>query len=48
MHFVTVGDPAKASRIAIEEIEPFVNELSANDIKHRLKVVIPEYEPYLE
>lgn len=48
MHFVSVVDPCVASRMAIEEIEPFLDGLSPNDLKRNLKAVIPEYEPYLE
>jgi FlaA1/EpsC-like NDP-sugar epimerase len=48
MRFVNGGDAAEASRMAIEEVEPFVDELPPLDIKRSLKVVIPEYEPSLE
>jgi FlaA1/EpsC-like NDP-sugar epimerase len=48
MRFVNASDAGKASRMAIEEFEPFVDGLAPNDLKRSLKVVIPEYEPYLE
>lgn len=48
MRFVSGGDAVKASKMAIEEIEPFLNEMAPNDLKRALKLVIPEYEPYLE
>lgn len=48
MQFVTDGDASKASRMAIEELEPFVDQLSVNDIKRRMKIIMPEYEPFLE
>jgi FlaA1/EpsC-like NDP-sugar epimerase len=48
MRFVNGGDAAKASRMAIQEFESFVDELSANDLKRSLKAVIPEYEPWFE
>jgi FlaA1/EpsC-like NDP-sugar epimerase len=48
MRFVNTGDGTQASRMAIEELEPFVDELSTNDLKRHLKVLIPEYEPFLE
>jgi FlaA1/EpsC-like NDP-sugar epimerase len=46
--FVGDGDASKASRMAIEELEPFVDELPNNDLKRILNVVIPEYRPSLE
>ena len=48
MRFVNISDAAKVSRMAVEDLEPFVDGLSANDLKRNLKVLIPEYEPYLE
>jgi len=48
MRFVTSNDATKASRQAIVELEPFTDELSANDIKRNLKVLIPEYQPSLD
>jgi FlaA1/EpsC-like NDP-sugar epimerase len=48
MRFVTKSDATKASRQAIAELEPFTDELSANDIKRNLKVLIPEYQPSLD
>ncbi|MBK9989889.1 MAG: polysaccharide biosynthesis protein [Verrucomicrobia bacterium] len=48
MRFVTNNDAEKASRQAMAELEPFVDELSANDLKRNLKVLIPEYQPSLD
>jgi FlaA1/EpsC-like NDP-sugar epimerase len=48
MRFVTSNDASNASRQAITELEPFTDELSANDIKRNLKVLIPEYQPSLD
>jgi FlaA1/EpsC-like NDP-sugar epimerase len=48
MRFVSGDLPAKASRMAIEEFEPFVDELSPSEIKRSLKMVIPEYVPCFE
>jgi FlaA1/EpsC-like NDP-sugar epimerase len=48
MRFINGGDPAEASRMAIEEFEPFVDELSSDDLKRCLKTIIPEYEPCFE
>ncbi len=48
MRFVNGSDPAQASRMAIDELEPFLDELSSNDLKRSLKTVIPEYEPCFE
>jgi FlaA1/EpsC-like NDP-sugar epimerase len=48
MRFVSNGDPAKASEMAIREIEPFVDEMTPTDVKCALKAVIPEYDPCLE
>lgn len=48
MRFVTSSDATKASRQAMVELEPFTDELSANDIKRNLKVLIPEYQPSLD
>ena len=42
------GCAIEASRMAITEIEPFVDEMPVMDLKRNLKVVIPEYEPSLE
>ena len=48
MRFVGTSDAVKVSRMAIEELEPLVDGLPANDLKRSLKVLIPEYEPHLE
>jgi FlaA1/EpsC-like NDP-sugar epimerase len=48
MRFVTNSDAAKASQQAMAELEPFADELSANDLKRNLKVLIPEYQPSLD
>ena len=48
MRFVSATDASAASRMAIGEFEPFVDDLSGNDIKRNLKVLIPEYEPCFE
>ena len=48
MRLISGGDPISASRRAVKEFEPFIDELSANDLKRNLKVIIPEYEPCLE
>lgn len=48
MRFVNGGNAAEASRMAISEIEPFVDEMAPADIKRSLKMVIPEYEPSVE
>jgi FlaA1/EpsC-like NDP-sugar epimerase len=48
MRFVTSSDAVKASRQAMAELEPFADELSANDLKRNLKVLIPEYQPSLD
>jgi FlaA1/EpsC-like NDP-sugar epimerase len=48
MRFVNGGNASEASRMAIDEVEPFVDELPVLDLKRSLKVVIPEYEPSLE
>jgi FlaA1/EpsC-like NDP-sugar epimerase len=46
--FVNSVNAAEASRMAINEVEPFVDELSVSDLKRSLKVIIPEYEPSFE
>lgn len=46
--FVTGVNTSEASRMAIRELEPFVDEMPAADIKRGLKMIIPEYEPCLE
>jgi FlaA1/EpsC-like NDP-sugar epimerase len=48
MRFVNGANAAAASRMAIDELEPFVDEMPAADLKRSLKVLIPEYEPSLE
>jgi FlaA1/EpsC-like NDP-sugar epimerase len=48
MRFLCRGDASTTSRMAIDELEPFVDELTGNDIKRNLKVLIPEYEPCFE
>lgn len=48
MRFVNDGAPTETSRMAIAELEPFVDELSPADLKRQLKVLIPEYQPCLE
>ena len=45
MRFVNGSNAAAASQMAINELEPFVDEMSAADLKRSLKVLIPEYEP---
>jgi FlaA1/EpsC-like NDP-sugar epimerase len=45
MRFVNGGNPAAASRMAIDELEPFVDDMPVADLKRSLKVVIAEYEP---
>lgn len=47
MRFSCANDFFKVSRTARTDFEPFVDELSANDLKKHLKLLIPEYEPYL-
>jgi FlaA1/EpsC-like NDP-sugar epimerase len=46
--FVNSVNAAEASRMAINEVEPFVDELSVSDLKRSMKVIIPEYEPSFE
>jgi FlaA1/EpsC-like NDP-sugar epimerase len=46
--FVSDVNTGEASRMAIQELEPFVDEMPVIDLKRGLKVVIPEYEPCLE
>jgi FlaA1/EpsC-like NDP-sugar epimerase len=48
MRFVAANDCVQASGLAIGELEPFVDKLSANDLKRCLKVLIPEYVPFYE
>jgi len=48
MRFVNGSNAAAASLMAVNEVEPFVDELSPADLKRSLKVVIPEYDPSLE
>jgi FlaA1/EpsC-like NDP-sugar epimerase len=48
MRFVNGGHAAAASRMAINELEPFVDEMTVADLKRSLKVLIPEYEPSVE
>lgn len=48
MRFINGSDVVAASLMAINEVEPFVDELPSSDIKRSLKVVIPEYDPALE
>ena len=45
MRFVNESNAAAASRMAINELEPFVDDMPVADLKRGLKVVIPEYEP---
>lgn len=47
MQFSYANDFFKVSQAARTDFEPFVDELSANDLKKHLKLLIPEYEPYL-
>lgn len=46
--FVSEANTGEASRMAIQEIEPFVDEMPAADLKRSLKLIIPEYQPCLE
>ncbi len=48
MRFVNAAAASDASRMAISEVEPFVDELSPAELKRQLKVLIPEYQPCLE
>lgn len=48
MRFVTTSDAVKASQQAMAELEPFADELTPNDLKRNLKVLIPEYQPSLD
>ena len=48
MRFMNGSNATRASCLAVAELEPFADELSPNDIKHNLKVVIPEYRPSLD
>ena len=45
MRFSSSGDAVKVSHLAKADFEPFVDELSPNDLKRNLKILIPEYEP---
>ena len=45
MRFSSTGDVVKVSHLAKTDLEPFVDELSPNDLKRNLKILIPEYEP---
>ena len=45
MQFSSPNDFSKVSQLARTDFEPFVDELSANDLKKNLKILIPEYEP---
>ena len=45
MRFSSSGDAVKVSHLAKADLEPFVDELSPNDLKRNLKILIPEYEP---
>ena len=45
MRFSSSGDAVKVSHLAKADLEPFVDELSSNDLKRNLKILIPEYEP---
>jgi len=46
--FSFTNDFSKVSQLARADFEPFVDELSANDLKKNLKILIPEYEPCLD
>ena len=48
MQFSSTNDSSKVSQLARTDFEPFVDELSANDLKKNLKILIPEYEPCLD
>lgn len=48
MRFVSRNNALNDSQRAIEELEPFVDGMSLNDLKRSLKAVIPEYEPCYE
>jgi FlaA1/EpsC-like NDP-sugar epimerase len=48
MQFSSTNDFSKVSQLARTDFEPFVDELSANDLKKNLKILIPEYEPCLD
>ena len=43
--FLSDANTSESSRIAIQELEPFVDEMPVSDLKRGLKVVIPEYQP---
>jgi FlaA1/EpsC-like NDP-sugar epimerase len=48
MQFSSTNDFSKVSQLARTDFESFVDELSANDLKKNLKILIPEYEPCLD
>ena len=48
MQFSSTNDFSKVSQLARTDFEPFVDELSANELKKNLKILIPEYEPCLD
>jgi FlaA1/EpsC-like NDP-sugar epimerase len=48
MQFSSTNDFSKVSQLARTDFEPFVDELSANDLKKNLKILMPEYEPCLD
>jgi len=48
MQFSSASDFSKVSQTARTDFEPFVDELSANDLKKNLKLLIPEYDPCLD
>jgi FlaA1/EpsC-like NDP-sugar epimerase len=48
MRFVSTTNAEKASQMAVDEVEPFIDDLSSAELKRALKVLIPEYEPYFD
>ena len=48
MQFSSTNDSSRVSQLARTDFEPFVDELSANDLKKNLKILIPEYKPCLD
>lgn len=48
IRLVSSGDPTEASRRSVEGLESTVDEMTSNDIKRRLKELIPEYQPCFE
>lgn len=48
MRFVPSNDCRELSARAIAEIEPRLHELSNNELKSLVKLVVPEYTPYLD